>query len=511
MNIWNYHDTKMQELKQLYNKISKQTQNRLQELLNTFNFTTENIYNIADNKTKKRINTYIEGWKEQGLLKDNNYFRMLANNIYRRTRVKNSEILKILIYSAYIEEQNKIEKQEEQIMYEDANYYYEQGQQEVNKKKKPSILAMALFLALLDQPNYSGFNWKQYIETTMQYNAQQIYKQAILNIQQQKNLEIDSNEFQIIINRQNNQKLNINNEKISGAADMQMIGLNNLAKVEGIKSLDKNARVKFVSDKCDNVTPMCMNMDGMIFNVNDYNDFTRYIGTSLKDIRQEKLHIFGLVQGINAPPINNFFHWCHSYLIYVKEDNNKIPEMKPLIKQGLKTYTEKELKKLAKETNNIVNKYTNNKSKWSGKIIIDNKRPSGKLWNCNIRISNETAPHILLHEQLHAHSISYFDKNVYDMYGEIEEATVQLYAQEISKKEGIHIIPSAYDENVNILKEINKETGITKTDFEFAKILFEKPVNQRIDFLEDKIHDIMQTSSIEKYIELNSLLDNFRR
>ena len=178
MNIWNYHDTKMQELKQLYNKISKQTQNRLQELLNTFNFTTENIYNIADNKTKKRINTYIEGWKEQGLLKDNNYFSMLANNIYRRTRVKNSEILKILIYSAYIEEQNKLKEQETQIMYEDANYYYEQGQQEVNKKKKPSILTMALFLALLDQPNYSGFNWKQYIEATIQYNTQQIYKQV---------------------------------------------------------------------------------------------------------------------------------------------------------------------------------------------------------------------------------------------------------------------------------------------------------------------------------------------
>ncbi len=114
----------------------------------------------------------------------------------------------MLIYSAYIEEQSKVEEQEKQIMYEDANYYYEQGQQGVNKKKKkkPSILAMALFLALLDQPNYSGFNWKQYIEVTMQYNAQQIYKQAILNIQQQKDLEIDSSEFQTIINRQNNQK-----------------------------------------------------------------------------------------------------------------------------------------------------------------------------------------------------------------------------------------------------------------------------------------------------------------
>lgn len=124
MNIWNYHDAKMRELKQLYNKTSKQTQNRLQELLDTFNFTSENIYNIADNKTKKRINNYIEQWKEQKLL--TGYFKVLANNIYGRTRVKNSEILELLIYSAYIEEQNKLEEQETQIMYEDANYYYEE-------------------------------------------------------------------------------------------------------------------------------------------------------------------------------------------------------------------------------------------------------------------------------------------------------------------------------------------------------------------------------------------------
>lgn len=115
---------KMYELKKLYNKTSKQTQNRLQELFDTFNFTSENIYDIADNKTKKRINTYIEQWKEQKLLIG--YFSVLANNIYKRTRVKNSEILELLIYSAYIEEQSKLEEQEKQIMYEDANYYYEE-------------------------------------------------------------------------------------------------------------------------------------------------------------------------------------------------------------------------------------------------------------------------------------------------------------------------------------------------------------------------------------------------
>lgn len=154
--MWEQHDSYMKQLKRLYNKTSKQTQNRIQELFDTFNFTIENIYNIADNKTKKRINNYIEQWKEQKLL--TGYFGVLANNIYRRTRVKNSEILELLIYSAYMEEQSKLEEQEKQIMYEDTNYYYEEGQKEVNKKKKASIIPMALFLALLDQPNYSRTN-----------------------------------------------------------------------------------------------------------------------------------------------------------------------------------------------------------------------------------------------------------------------------------------------------------------------------------------------------------------
>lgn len=318
MNIWNYHDTKMQELKQLYNKTSKQTQNRLQELFDTFNFTTENIYNIADNKTKKRINTYIEQWKEQGLLKNNNYFTTLANNIYKRTRVKNSEILELLIYSSYVEEQNKLEEQEQQIMYEDANYYYEQGQQEVNKKKKPSILTMALFLSLLEQPNYSGFNWNQYIEATIQYNAQQIYKQVILNIQQQRNQEIDSSEFQTIINRQNNQKLNFNDDKISGAVDLQMIGLNNSAKVEGIKSnADDDAQVEFWAVTDEHSTEMCQSMNMMRFYINKENKFDRYWGNSKKDIKLMPVRVKGLVPGVNLPPIMYYWHWCRSTIRYV--------------------------------------------------------------------------------------------------------------------------------------------------------------------------------------------------
>ena len=50
--MWEYHNQKMIKLKETYQKISKQTQTRLQEI---FNFDElNNLYNIADNKFKKK-------------------------------------------------------------------------------------------------------------------------------------------------------------------------------------------------------------------------------------------------------------------------------------------------------------------------------------------------------------------------------------------------------------------------------------------------------------------------
>lgn len=152
----------------------------------------------------------------------------------------------------------------------------------------------------------------------MQYNVQQIYKQAILNIQQQKGLEIDSSEFQTIINRQNNQKLYINNDKISGAVDLQTIGLNNLAKVEGIKSnTDDNAKVRFIAVEDDRTTLMCQSLDGQEFYINKENVFDRYYGGTQKELTIQRIRCNGLVLGLNLPPIQHHFHYCRSTITYL--------------------------------------------------------------------------------------------------------------------------------------------------------------------------------------------------
>lgn len=454
--MWKVHDNYMRQLKQLYNKTSKQKQLRLQELFDTFNFTTENIYNIADNKTKKRINTYIEQWKEQGLLKNNSYFTVLANNIYKRTRVKNSEILELLIYSSYVEEQNKLEEQEQQIMYEDANYYYEQGQQEVNKKKKPSIIPMALFLALLDQPNYSGFNWKQYIEATIQYNTQQIYKQVILNIQQQKDLEIDSSEFQTIINRQNNQKLNINNDKISGAVDLQMIGLNNLAKVEGIKEVtEDNSKVRFIAVEDDKTTLMCDSLNNQEFYINKENVFDRYYGETQKELTVQRIRCNGLVLGLNLPPIQHHFHYCRSTIMYLPpvekqektEYNLDIPKISKDIKQVLSNT------KLNSSVKRLFNKYlTGNNAKIDNnlnvpmrysidddKIYINPNYSDFKYYDLSESLS---------HEIIHMIDIRNNISDKLNIDNELRRARLQI---DIDKDKYINMLSSSkYEDNMSI-------------------------------------------------------------
>lgn len=348
MNNWQYHDKKMKELKQLYLKTSKQTQNRLQEIIDTFKFEFDTLYNIADTKTKNRVNTYIEEWKDKGLL--TGYFGTLAKNIYSRTRVKNSEILELLIYGAYIEEQSKIQEQELNIMYDDANYYYQEGQKEVNntlskKERKPiNILKWALFLALLDQPNVKGYVFETYLDAIIKYNADQIYRQMTIDLQQQKQTDITNDIYQNLIKRQNNSKLNINGDKISGDIDTQMIGLNNLAKVEGIKEVDDNAQIRFMAVIDGNETDMCHSLNGQLFYINKENVFDRYYGGTQKDLRIERIRCFGLVVGLNLPPISHHFHWCRSTITYQvpveKQEENGY---------NILNYTRK-------------NKYTNNKN-----------------------------------------------------------------------------------------------------------------------------------------------------
>ena len=60
MEYWQYHNKKMIELRNIYDKIDMQTRNRLQEIFNSFKLTSNNLYSYTSSNIK--VNTYIEEW-----------------------------------------------------------------------------------------------------------------------------------------------------------------------------------------------------------------------------------------------------------------------------------------------------------------------------------------------------------------------------------------------------------------------------------------------------------------
>lgn len=197
----------------------------------------------------------------------------------------------------------------------------------------------------------------------------------------------------------------------------------------------------------------------------------------------------------------SFNDWKEEYL-------KKIPRM-DIPESPLKKYTNAEINHIAREMDKVASKYLSIKSKWSGNIIVDdNGELYGKLWNCDIATMSETAPHIILHEHLHARSISYFDIETYREYRKIEEASVQLLAQEISKIENIKIIESQYDDMVSALRKINNKLDNNANDLNFAKQLLEIPVNERLDWLNNEIYTkTAKDISIKEFSELTECLN----
>lgn len=180
---------------------------------------------------------------------------------------------------------------------------------------------------------------------------------------------------------------------------------------------------------------------------------------------------------------------------------------------SFREYTAEEIETMAEKMDETASRHISVPGKWSGKVIVEGNKGGagyGKMWNCDIKTGHMTAPHILLHELIHARSVSYYDKNAFPPCRNIEEASVQFMAQEISRLEGIEVIESGYDEMVDALRRLRERAGAYQTDYDFAKALIEIPMINRLDWLTELLYGKMradESSTLEDYMEVTNLLD----
>lgn len=255
-----------------------------------------------------------------------------------------------------------------------------------------------------------------------------------------------------------------------------------------------------------------------------------------RGLESETFRIKDRQPGVNFPPLHT---WCRcTFTIEVKDWNTwmtdyerrhgngqaekvadslrdrSVEEAKD--KDGV--YTElwnlsKDIIERSLQINNFLNLLDLPKSEWSGKTIIDDaylieKRASGACRrNGDIILKSNSETKTIIHEHLHTRSFLNEPKNLRE-YFKLEEGTVEYLAEEICENQGIAYNPM-YKSYVGKLREICEITG-QKDEYDFAKKIFEIPLSERYNYLDELRNNYLREHSKlskEKRRKLNAAVD----
>ncbi|MDR3216123.1 MAG: hypothetical protein LBT55_01740 [Clostridiaceae bacterium] len=176
------------------------------------------------------------------------------------------------------------------------------------------------------------------------------------------------------------------------------------------------------------------------------------------------------------------------------------PNQTPYVKLSNSAWGKAKIQEESVGVDKMMTYYTDKKSKWSGKTVIDDKRckkndSSGlKAWNCNIIVPKFVETCTLIHEHLHARSVSYYNKKLYHSCGKTEEGAVELFAQEISKDMGLTFTPG-YTKLTGMLRYIQRVTDLCGDIFSFAQEFYEIDMPERYGWLVQKVEEFVNNDT----------------
>ena len=135
----------------------------------------------------------------------------------------------------------------------------------------------------------------------------------------------------------------------------------------------------------------------------------------------------------------------------------------------------------------LLTEETGKKSVFNGKVVIEDsiKFNGTANYDGSITLRSNASRKTEIHELLHQHSEGGQNRVYVSIFKNIEEGSVELLAQEICHAKGIKIgqFDYSYTPYVDALRQINKLSGAYKTDYDFAKAVFGKPLEKRAEFL----------------------------
>lgn len=271
--MWDYVDKQLLKYYSKHRDIDKELEYRIQNVFN-MGFEFSSLYQYANSNVLRQFKTRINMFKEK--YNKNDYVSYLIDKYKNRTRIKNNEILRIMLLMEYAEVYQKNYNNQLALFDEISEHVTEMTIQEIKPllkgrkkrqfKRHPYVYEHMALLHFLAMPNNLGVTWDEHIASIVDYNSDQVYKKAVIELRND-DLKVDKKLIENQTKREINYKPTSSN-KFSGQIDNEIAFIINETKRQVYKYYGiKKVRIKGVLD--EKTCEVCEQYIGKIYNIDD--------------------------------------------------------------------------------------------------------------------------------------------------------------------------------------------------------------------------------------------------
>lgn len=236
------------------------------------------------------------------------YQQYMAKKWLVASKIKARDMLLwYLIYKyAYF---NYLTKELEKVVFDKVNkHFVEETIKQCKEitKKDYKIDYEKLTEEALQEPNNMGYIWDKYKDTSVDYNANEMYNQLVIDMRN------GTNNIDVLIDRQQGRIIKIKKKdakiSISGTLENEIDFITTYSQLQIFAKygIDK---IRYIAVMDIKTCHECRTLDNQIFSMSEFNEFIKY---KASDKEYQRYKIKGIIIGENAPPIHSD---CRCYLV----------------------------------------------------------------------------------------------------------------------------------------------------------------------------------------------------
>lgn len=298
-------DKALEKYKKEYNKLKLNLIDEIEFIKLRFDYDDLKKYNDNLRAFKNKTNEAIQ----MGIL--TSYQSYMARKWLASRRMKNRDILLWYLIYEYAQFSYLTKELEKKVFYEVNKQFVEETEKQCQKLtgKDYKINYKKLTEEALNEPNNMGYVWNIYKDSAVDFNANEMYNQIVLDLKQEKD------KIEEVIDRQENRLIKTKKKEngiyFSGSVENELDFITTFSQLQIFKKYGIE-RVKWVSVIDNSTCKECESMDGKEFMINDWNEYVKYEND---DKDYETIKTNGIKIGENAPPIHLY---CRCYLLPIK-------------------------------------------------------------------------------------------------------------------------------------------------------------------------------------------------